>query len=88
MSYHTLVKDSYTQLPSASGLIFLVRLGSNGKGGPFCTILVRNVSGLASAVMNFTKAVLFSSSVNLKLSTYEYACAKLFKTQLTDYTKI
>lgn len=60
--------ELFNQLSAASGL-GTTRLGSKGSGGPFMTILLRKVSGLGSAVMNLTNAVVFSSSVNLKLST-------------------
>ena len=66
------------QLTSASALLY--RLGSKGGGelrAPSrASMLLRKASGLASGDMNLTKAVLFSSSVNLKSLTYEYICVK------------
>ena len=59
------------QLTSAAGFtgFATTRLGSKGSGGPFAIMLLRKTSGLGSGEMNLTNAVLFSSSVNLKLST-------------------
>ena len=55
--------------------------GWKGSGGPYyvnlAIIFCKNASGLASATINLTKAVLFSSSVNLKSLTCEYVCEKM-----------
>ena len=61
------------QFTSAAGFtgFSTKRLASKGNYGPNAKILSSRACRFGSGDMNLTKAVLFSSSVNLKLSTCE-----------------